>query len=326
MYNSASTLATTALKVADAIQFAKIAEYEILIVDDGSHDNLKEVVRELKETHLLSIDVLAQRNLGRMSARLNGAQAAKFEDIVFIDSRVHMERSAIKSLDEFTNKNPSIFCVVANISYEDHLPYISYFWEALEHLAWHKFYNSEADIQLTLDNFNQFPKGTTMIFFRKQTFIKVSEKFQTLFEVGHDTNDDTHLLRLYLESYPIVIVRDFSAIYFPRKKIIPFLRHSFFRGKMASNGYFYPKSPARYIFILAILVFFGVLFITWNIQPSFVLLQLFITNLLVYILARIRRLSKRSIISLMLYEIPFSSMYLLGIMRSQFHPPFRTKK
>jgi glycosyltransferase involved in cell wall biosynthesis len=317
VYNSASSVEDTILQILAAVQYAEIKTYEIIVVDDGSTDKLAEVVNELIERHSLVIRLLVQENLGRMPARLNGARNASYEDIIFIDSRVHIHLSALKSLKDFFSQDSDTPCVVANINYADNLPYISYFWEGLEHLAWHKFYNSKLDIRLSEDNFNNYPKGTTTIYFKRDVFIDISYKFESKYEINHNTNDDTHLLRFFLESNSIVILREFRATYFPRKNFIPFLRHSYFRGKMAAQGYFYPKSKARKISILTLIVLLTIFIFTWKVHPVFLFLQYLLANLIVYTLAKKRKLRSRSIISIMMYEIPFSIMYLSGILRNQ---------
>ena len=56
--------------------------YEIIVVNDGSSDNLKDVLQQFKSIKLINHD----RNLGRATARNTGIRAARGEYIAFLDA------------------------------------------------------------------------------------------------------------------------------------------------------------------------------------------------------------------------------------------------
>lgn len=64
---------------------------EIIVIDDGSNDNTKEIVKNIQEEHKelydgLKIDYIYQHNQGVSAARNNGISHSKGEYICFLDS------------------------------------------------------------------------------------------------------------------------------------------------------------------------------------------------------------------------------------------------
>ena len=85
-YNAAPWLPRSVPKVAEAIKAAGIRQAEIIIVDDGSTDNTADVARSLKLDY--PVKVISQKNSGRFLARHVGLVAAKYDYVLFIDTRV----------------------------------------------------------------------------------------------------------------------------------------------------------------------------------------------------------------------------------------------
>jgi len=77
-----------ALKLKEAIQSVldqTYTDYEVIVVDDGSVDNTREVVNELKQ-HSDKLVYVYQENRGRSAARNYGISLAKGDYIAFLDS------------------------------------------------------------------------------------------------------------------------------------------------------------------------------------------------------------------------------------------------
>ncbi|UPT65284.1 MAG: glycosyltransferase family 2 protein [Sphingobacteriales bacterium JAD_PAG50586_3] len=73
------------------------ASWELLVVDDGSTDNTKEVVEEYNDSR---IRYIYQQNAERSAARNNGIDNAKGEYVCFIDSDDYYLDTRLKDLFE----------------------------------------------------------------------------------------------------------------------------------------------------------------------------------------------------------------------------------
>ena len=78
-------------------------EFEVVIVDDGSSDNLKDVIEEFRS--LLNIQYLFQENQGPASARNLGMSQSKGNWYVFIDSDCTLPEEYLSNLKSHIKKD-----------------------------------------------------------------------------------------------------------------------------------------------------------------------------------------------------------------------------
>ena len=78
--------------------------WELIVVDDGSTDNTKEVIESFSKIDE-RINYLYQENSERAIARNNGADHAKFEYLIFLDSDDFFEIDHLKNLATFISEN-----------------------------------------------------------------------------------------------------------------------------------------------------------------------------------------------------------------------------
>lgn len=81
---------------------------EIIIIDDGSTDNTKDIVHNYIEKHS-NIKYIFQNNSGVSKARNIGIKEAKNEWICFLDSDDMWEKEKIQEQVEFHRNNPHIY-------------------------------------------------------------------------------------------------------------------------------------------------------------------------------------------------------------------------
>lgn len=72
--------------------------YEVIIINDGSKDNSREIIEEYKNNKNLKI--IDQRNQGLSVARNNGVKYAMGDYIIFLDSDDYLEPNALKVLQK----------------------------------------------------------------------------------------------------------------------------------------------------------------------------------------------------------------------------------
>ncbi|MEJ2053175.1 MAG: glycosyltransferase family A protein [Calditrichaceae bacterium] len=75
---------------------------EIIVVNDGSTDNTKEVITEYKN----AVCLIDQENMGVSAARNTGIRSAKYEWLAFLDSDDEWHRDKLLKAEEFHEKNP----------------------------------------------------------------------------------------------------------------------------------------------------------------------------------------------------------------------------
>ncbi len=80
-------------------------DFELIIVDDGSTDNTKELLKSLKDPR---IKIFYQDNKGVSSARNKGISESFGEFICFLDSDDQFNNSKLEKAKEVIDKNPDI--------------------------------------------------------------------------------------------------------------------------------------------------------------------------------------------------------------------------
>ena len=98
-FNRASFLT----KAIQSIQNQTLRADEIIVVDDGSTDNTKEILLDMDITYI------HQENKGVSSARNSGVEKARNEWIAFLDSDDIWHETKLEKQVNFHKQNPSIF-------------------------------------------------------------------------------------------------------------------------------------------------------------------------------------------------------------------------
>lgn len=81
--------------------------YEVIVVDNNSTDNTKEIVKDFVKSQT-NIKIVTEKNLGRSQARNRGWKEAKGEYIAYIDDDALAEPDWIEQIIMFIKKNPKI--------------------------------------------------------------------------------------------------------------------------------------------------------------------------------------------------------------------------
>lgn len=99
--------------------------YEIIIINDGSKDQLDEVINKFKAVFGPKLIYLAQKNQGAGAARNRGAEIARGKYLIFCDADITMEPIMLKAMREKLEESPGAsFC------------YSSFLWGSKKFLLW----------------------------------------------------------------------------------------------------------------------------------------------------------------------------------------------
>lgn len=101
-------------KCINSIYYQKIADYEIIIIDDGSKDDSLQILQEYKDK--TNIFIYSQSNGGVSSARNKGLSVCKGEYIFFVDSDDFIEENSLPLITNILNsESPDLLRIYSNI-------------------------------------------------------------------------------------------------------------------------------------------------------------------------------------------------------------------
>lgn len=101
-YNTSQTIGRTIDSIIE--QDESSIEYEIIVVNDGSPDNLDEVMQKYKN----KVKYYKKSNGGLSDARNYGVQKAKGEYYIFVDSDDYISKSLLKDIEKYINQGADL--------------------------------------------------------------------------------------------------------------------------------------------------------------------------------------------------------------------------
>ena len=269
-YNAAGWLGKSIPRVDKALQQAGVSSSEIIIIDDGSTDETLETAKKLKTKSPLR--VLHFENGGRFLARKRGTEAAKYDHILFIDTRIYIAPKGLKFIVEQIKKEPSrqVWTTHVHLDMEGNI--YARFWEAITFVAWWKYFRNPRDVSYGIKEFDSYPKGTTCFFVPKEVFAEANNWFEKNTKDMKTSNDDTLLIRRIAEKNSININPAFSCIYHARTNFRNFIKHVHHRGKVFVDGFLRRDGNALFYPLVAFLVLSAFLPIVLLLFPSTIML------------------------------------------------------
>lgn len=109
LYNKAASIASTL----ECVRSQSFADWEAVVVDDGSTDGSGDIVNTINDSR---IRLIHQQNAGVSAARNRGIQEAKGEFIAFLDADDEWDKDYLATQYELTQKYPD--CDVFAMNYE----------------------------------------------------------------------------------------------------------------------------------------------------------------------------------------------------------------
>lgn len=252
-YNAASWLPKSIPRTEDALKAAKVRKAEILIINDGSIDDTEMVAANLN-THY-PLRVINQPNSGRFLARKTGTDQAKYQNILFIDTRIYIAKNGLKFIFDEIEKKPDRKVWTSHVYLDKSSNIYARFWDSITFIAWRKYFKNPRDYSYGIEQFDRFPKGTTCFFVPKKIIQSANNWFINNTKDLKTSNDDTLLIRHIAEQTNININPIFSCTYHARTNFKQFFRHVYHRGQVFVDGFLRNDGNIFYYPLILFLLF-----------------------------------------------------------------------
>lgn len=312
-YNSAEWLPET-LKALKASLNRSSWNAEVIVVDDGSTDGTSKVLDEFNPESAFDFRVIKQSNSGRFLARWVGISAAKFDQILLLDSRVVVGVDSLNYLQNSVGKRGQDFVWNAFVETDEKASLPGFFWDIPTRLFWGKFLANPRPISFGLNEFDSFPKGTGCLFLEKKLLMDSYLKVWPESDLSL-VSDDTKLLREIVQHQEILLDPKFHAVYKPRIDIASFLSHTFTRGTLFVDSYAGTSVARSLIIFLGAVLPLGAIALVATGLWWLVLSGLFMAVLVPMVIGAFRRASAKALASYLLLFIPFGVLFWAGIVR-----------
>jgi glycosyltransferase involved in cell wall biosynthesis len=238
VYNSADTLGECLSALTG--QDYPAGQFEVIVVNDGSTDASAQIAAGY-DVRLIDLGA----NRGRIVARNTGAEAARFDTLVFNDAGVIPGPQLLARVngrgyqplmpetdadDGSTWGYPRLFFLLRSRWYA---PYYPASPESGEYL-------------ITPENFNAVPKGTGCFVCDRSLWLRSQPASFDRF-----TSDDTRILKKIVEERPILRTPSIRVRYLQRTAVGRVLPHVFQRGPLFADFYLRPGGKYRTAYLAA---------------------------------------------------------------------------
>jgi glycosyltransferase involved in cell wall biosynthesis len=313
VYNAAGWLPLSIPKVDDALAAAELEAAEIVVVDDGSTDGTGDAARQVATRYPLR--VVSQANGGRFLARTRGTEAATYDYVLFLDSRVFIDRHALAYVLSRLCMKSGALVWVGHVNIHKSTLYAR-FWDAVAVIAWRRYFSDPRECSFGLHDFDHYPKGMGCFFVPRRVIKEANSWFLASTTDYRIANDDTRLIRYIARTHRINISPSFSCTYHARGSLRQYVTHVYHRGKVFvdaflrrdGNRFFWPL--VGFLVVSASLPLALALFPQSVLAILFVLVGLWIAAL---VLPLILKIPPKDALSLFLLCPVFVVVYGLGI-------------
>lgn len=274
VYNGEETLEECLDAIKD-IDYPK-KDYELVVVNDGSSDNTKNIINKkinlFKKSGIAVNFIDLKTNQGRIKARLTGVKQAKNDKILFVDHRCILKSDILKKIEKI-NYEP----LIGNPYQDPQISISSRFFYIIRKLLYKPYWGKDfPKVYITDKNFDKIPKGFCPFFCDKKRFLEALPKNK-----GKWINDDTLILSKIVKNKNILKISEVKCLYLERTEIREVIWHIFTRGPKFVNFYKNPKSKYFYVIPITILTIPLLVFFLWITAPYglYTLLTVFLLSI-----------------------------------------------
>ncbi|GGC11281.1 glycosyltransferase family 2 protein [Cellulomonas carbonis] len=207
---------------------------DVLVVDDGSTDATPAVLDEMADRGLVRVH--HQPNRGRFEARRTGLEMLTTEDVLLVDSRVLVDPGAFAHVQRLRAEDPSARVWNGHVEVDTSNPYAA-FWSGITRVGWRAYFARPRHVSYGPEEFDRYPKGTTMFLAPRRTLLEAAGAFTSLYDDVRLASDDTRMLREVARAERIHLSPGFSCRYHGRDSLQGWLRQAWFRGTTFVDGY-----------------------------------------------------------------------------------------
>lgn len=203
---------------------------EIVFINDGSTDHTATVVQDLSNQSEQARKIRLQNlngNKGRFVARYEGAKLAGTEWILFLDSRVTIQKDFTSALKKAIERG---FSTVGWVDIDTDKNVFSLYWQRSHETIFRTHFlidkGDRTPLELTPDNYDEYLKGTGVFLCRKESFLKACSAIQAI----EPKSDDTLLLKELLKFDRLFVDPSLRILWEPRADYKSFLLRLWERG------------------------------------------------------------------------------------------------
>lgn len=240
---------------------------EVVFVDDGSTDDTAKEIRRLSDLNssceLKISPVILTENKGRFFARYYGAQQALGYKLLFLDARNKLKEHFVPAFKELSQTHDALMGI-ADVDLSRGNIFCLYWERSHARIFARHFEAIKRPFNLTLENYDQYLKGTTVFMCKKDIWLKACE----VFEGNPPLNDDTYLLKEVVRQTPIHIDPRLRINWIPRENWKSFLARLWERGPSFAEYHIFAHKGAFFYIVMAGLVFIALTLACLFVYPN----------------------------------------------------------
>ena len=242
VYNEATQIAATIRSVTEALlETETFRDAEIIVADDGSSDDSGPTAERAATAVPVRVARLAV-NEGKFAARRAGLEAATGSYVLLLDNGVLVVPGSLAYLESELERDPEAEVWNAHTVMDTGSSAVARFWEVVQDIAFAAYQDDPRRTSFGADDFDRFPKGTTLFFAPRGLVVEAYDAFTSLYDDLRHSSDDTALIRWIAERRRINIGPDFACVYRPRTSVSSFFQHSIVRGVHFPDSFRSPTS------------------------------------------------------------------------------------
>lgn len=270
VYNGEETL----IECLDAVNILNYDchSYEIVIVNDGSTDNSLCIAEKYQAINSNIRIVSLPQNSGRIIARETGAKNARFDNLLFVDSRIIVSADILEQINKI-NYQPLMAGDLGEDKYRSNLDTLFYLIRRKVYKPYYPQTEYQNELWINKDNFLKAPKGTGCFFVNRELFLTSSPDTKS-----KHTSDDTLLMENIVFKAGIKILKHTAV-------------KAIYRQRVCTNvyGWIYKRGGLWADYYLSFYNKYAVLYMVVNLIILFALIypMVFSSNTIIFILSLI---------------------------------------